>query len=107
MSFTGTGYQGQEARKTRFPQLHSYVTIKLDPVKSVEILEDDEATSAAHDIVGKVYIGYIGSVSIFISIQMQTMTHPLSVRNLRLDEPHGRGRQQGPLFNPSPTVWSP
>ncbi|KZP16229.1 hypothetical protein FIBSPDRAFT_1047697 [Athelia psychrophila] len=49
----------QEEGKSRFPLLFSYVTIKIDPVKSVEILEDDQATAAAQDAVSKVYIGYL------------------------------------------------
>ncbi|KAF7971200.1 hypothetical protein HWV62_21888 [Athelia sp. TMB] len=44
-----------------FPMLCTYVTIKLDAVKSVEILEDEEATAAARtlDAVSKVYVGYV------------------------------------------------
>ncbi|KZP22168.1 hypothetical protein FIBSPDRAFT_953028, partial [Athelia psychrophila] len=49
----------QEEGKSRFPLLFSYVTIKINPVKSVEVLEDDEATAAAQDAVSKVYIGYL------------------------------------------------
>ena len=51
-----------------FPLLASYVTIKLDPVKSVEILDDDEATVAAHDAVSKVYVGYTYFVCIYFHL---------------------------------------
>ncbi|KZP22178.1 hypothetical protein FIBSPDRAFT_859750 [Athelia psychrophila] len=57
----------QEEGKSRFPLLFSYVTIKINPVKSVEILEDDQATAAAQDAVSKVYIGYLSFVCIFLS----------------------------------------
>ncbi|KAF7977812.1 hypothetical protein HWV62_2528 [Athelia sp. TMB] len=46
------------------PALTTYVTIKLDPVKSVEFLEDEEATAAARDMTGKVYVGYVGNAMI-------------------------------------------
>ncbi|KZP16953.1 hypothetical protein FIBSPDRAFT_1047220 [Athelia psychrophila] len=60
MSSSPTGNNtDQEEGKSRFPLLFSYVTIKIDPVKSVERLEDDEATAAAQDAVNKVYIGYL------------------------------------------------
>ncbi|KZP11591.1 hypothetical protein FIBSPDRAFT_756493 [Athelia psychrophila] len=49
----------REEGTSRFPRIISYVTIKLDPVKSVEIFEDDEATTAAQGVVSKVYVGYI------------------------------------------------
>ncbi|KZP32177.1 hypothetical protein FIBSPDRAFT_848538 [Athelia psychrophila] len=49
----------REEGTSRFPRVISYVTIKLDPVKSVEIFEDDEATTAAQGAVSKVYVGYI------------------------------------------------
>ncbi|KZP05927.1 hypothetical protein FIBSPDRAFT_765180 [Athelia psychrophila] len=49
----------REEGTSRFPRIISYVSIKLDPVKSVEILEDDEATTAAQGVVSKVYVGYI------------------------------------------------
>ena len=47
-----------------FPMLCTYVTIKLDAVRSVEILEDEEATAAARaqDAVSKVYVGYVADV---------------------------------------------
>ncbi|KZP32168.1 hypothetical protein FIBSPDRAFT_722953, partial [Athelia psychrophila] len=51
----------REEGTSRFPRLTSYVTIKLDPVESVEILEDDEATTAAQGAVSKVYVGYIAN----------------------------------------------
>ena len=104
MSSTETRNKRQEEKKTRFPRLLSYVTIKLDPVKSVEILDDDEATVAAHDTVSKVYIGYIATVSIFISIQRQKMTYPLLVWRRRMVEQGGQRKH--PLPDPSPTVWS-
>ncbi|KAF7978647.1 hypothetical protein HWV62_45156 [Athelia sp. TMB] len=47
-----------EEETRSFPLLASYVTIKLDPVKSVELLEDEEATAAAHGAGSKVYVGY-------------------------------------------------
>lgn len=45
-----------------FPELSSYVAIILDPLKSVELLEGDEASTAARDVVSKVYVGYIANV---------------------------------------------
>lgn len=51
--------------ETMFPRLASYVTIKLNPVKSVELLEDEEATEAARGAVSKVYVGYIAEVRAF------------------------------------------
>ncbi|KZP29212.1 hypothetical protein FIBSPDRAFT_851572 [Athelia psychrophila] len=60
----------QDEGKSRFPLLLSYVTIKIDFVKSVEILEDDEATAAAQDAVSKVYIGYLSFVCMFLSACM-------------------------------------
>ena len=45
------------------PALTTYVTIKLDPVKSVEFLEDEDATAAAHKVTSKVYVGYVANVS--------------------------------------------
>ena len=48
--------------KRNFPMLTTFVTIKLDPVTSVEILEDEEATAVARDAVSKVYVGYVANV---------------------------------------------
>lgn len=50
-----------------FPDLTSYVTIKLDPVASVELLEDEEATMAAQKMVNKTYVGYVGDVNSFLT----------------------------------------
>ncbi|KAF7978636.1 hypothetical protein HWV62_45134 [Athelia sp. TMB] len=59
MSLPQTGIDVDEEKDWKhFPLLASYVTIKLDPVKSVEVLDDDEATAAARDAVSKVYVGY-------------------------------------------------
>ncbi|KAF7974933.1 hypothetical protein HWV62_10977 [Athelia sp. TMB] len=57
MSSTNTDVR--EEGTFRFPELATYVTIKLDPVKSVEVLEDVETTASAHHAVRKVYVGYI------------------------------------------------
>ncbi|KZP03833.1 hypothetical protein FIBSPDRAFT_449638 [Athelia psychrophila] len=38
---------------------NTYVTIKLDPVQTVEILEDEEAIAVALNAVSKVYVGYV------------------------------------------------
>ncbi|KAF7977183.1 hypothetical protein HWV62_4419 [Athelia sp. TMB] len=62
MSLPETGTNVDEEKDWKhFPLLASYVTIKLDPVKSVEVLDDDEATAAARDAVSKVYVGYTAS----------------------------------------------
>lgn len=45
-----------------FPDLASYVTIKLDPLMSVGLLEDEEATMAAKRMANKTYVGYVGDV---------------------------------------------
>ena len=68
----------KEERISRFPLLSSYVTIKLDLVKSVKILEDDDATSAAHAATSKVYVGYLVDVCIFIfaSIWKELLNDP-------------------------------
>ncbi|KZP23961.1 hypothetical protein FIBSPDRAFT_822701 [Athelia psychrophila] len=46
-------------RETPFPARSSYVTIKLDPVKSVASVEDEEATSAAEKLSAKTYVGFV------------------------------------------------
>lgn len=45
--------------KKFFPTVHSYVTIKLDPIGSVAFMEDDEAATAAKDMVIKTYVGFL------------------------------------------------
>ncbi|KAF7967623.1 hypothetical protein HWV62_33639 [Athelia sp. TMB] len=75
MSFTQSRIREQGT--SLFPELTAYVSIKLDPVKSLEILEDDEATTAAQNVVNKVYVGYIAE-------------HKLRVDDE--DEEHGRYR---------------
>ena len=64
----------QEEEKKPFPLLTSYVTIKLDPVKSVEILRDDEAAAAAQCAIRKVYVGYIAFVCLFLSASSWSKT---------------------------------
>lgn len=54
--------ESEEDQQYPFPSLTAYVTIKLDPVKSVEVLEDQEATALAREVVSKVYVGYIANV---------------------------------------------
>ena len=56
----------KEERISRFPLLGSYVTIQLDPVKTVKILEDDDATAVAHGATSKVYTGYLAAVCVFL-----------------------------------------
>lgn len=45
-----------------FPDFSAYVTVKLDPVKSVEHLKDEEATAAASTALSNTYVGYISGV---------------------------------------------
>ncbi|KZP18791.1 hypothetical protein FIBSPDRAFT_933206 [Athelia psychrophila] len=63
MSFSTHGGSAEDTgkRKYPFPQFNTYVTIKLDPVQSVEVLEDEEATAAALNVVSKVYVGYVAN----------------------------------------------
>ena len=62
MSFTQSRFREQGT--SLFPEVTAYVSIQLDPVKSLEILEDDEATVAAQNAVNKVYVGYIAMVCV-------------------------------------------
>ncbi|KAF7971199.1 hypothetical protein HWV62_21886 [Athelia sp. TMB] len=47
--------------KRDFPMLTTFVTIKLDPIASIEVFEDEEATAAARGVVSKVYVGYVAN----------------------------------------------
>ncbi|KAF7983400.1 hypothetical protein HWV62_22421 [Athelia sp. TMB] len=88
MDFTLGRVQGDD--NSPFPEHTSYVSIQLDAVKSVEILEDSKATTAARNAVSRVYTGHETPAEIIPGRRLgmtEMRSSPLPVQLLRSGRP--------------------